>query len=163
MNNKFKYLLFLLLAAILALFLYKKFRVAPSVKFEELHLQNLDGEKIEFGSFTGKKLIVSFGASWCINCIDELNTLKKIKDKELSDVEIIVISDESLDRIAAFRAKKEYPVTFLKMDSEFAAIGIHSIPTTYIFNTKLELKKEEVGYIAWEDTSTLEHLKKLME
>lgn len=163
MAGKLKYVILLLLGAAVGFYLYNKYRVAPQVKFADLNLTDLNGNKVQFTSFQGKKLVVSFGASWCINCIEELNTLKKIKDSQLADVEIVVISDETTERIQAFKSRKEYPFTFLKMDKEFSAIGIHSIPTTYIFNTRLELKKEQVGYIAWEDPSTLQHLKKLME
>jgi thiol-disulfide isomerase/thioredoxin len=106
---------------------------------------------------------VSFGASWCGNCIEELNTLKKIKEQQLADVEVICISDEDIETIIAWKEKRQYPFTFLKLNTHFNAINIFSIPTTYIVNTKLRVVKETVGYIDWEDESTCNHLKKLME
>ncbi len=144
-------------------YLYKKYNVPPTIDFTKLELYDLDTNKIDFNTFKGKKLIVSFGASWCPNCIDELNTLKKIKEKSLSGIEIICISDEDLETIVKWRKRKEYPFTFLKMNAPFNSAGVFSIPTTYILNTKLQVKDETVGYIAWENESTVEHLKKLME
>jgi len=163
MNNKLKYAILILLAGLLGLFLYNKYRVAPTIDFKKLPLTDLSGTPVTFESFKGKKLIVSFGASWCPNCIDELNTLKEIKENSLSDVEVIVISDEDLERVKSFKERKEYPFTFLKMQQPFNSIGVNAIPTTYIVNINLEVKEEKVGYINWEDPSTLEHLKKLME
>lgn len=144
-------------------YFYKKYNVPPTIDFTKLELYDLDTNKIDFNTFKGKKLIVSFGASWCPNCIDELNTLKKIKEKRLSGIEIICISDEDLETIVKWRKRKEYPFTFLKMNAPFNSAGVFSIPTTYILNTKLQVKDETVGYIDWENESTVEHLKKLME
>lgn len=146
-----------------AFYFYNKYRVAPKVNFPVLPLTDLNGTTVNFSDFKGKKLIVSFGASWCPNCIDELNTLKKINDSKLSGIEVVVISDEPIEKVTGFKERREYPFTFLKMSKSFSEIGINSIPTTYIVNTKLEVVKEQVGYIDWEDESTLNHLKTIME
>jgi peroxiredoxin len=145
------------------LFFYNKYRVAPSIAFDKLNLQDTSGSVVTIGDFKGKKLIVSFGASWCVNCIEELNTLKKISDSELSDMQIVVISDEGLERIKSFQKRKNYPFIFLKMDKPFQSIGINSIPTTYIFNRNLQIKLEKVGYLNWEDPSFVEHTRQISE
>jgi thiol-disulfide isomerase/thioredoxin len=163
MQKKWLLLGLFLVGGLIAFYFYKKYKVAPAVNFSQLELTDLNNEKIAIENFKGKKLIISFGASWCPNCIDELNTLKKIKDKSLSDVEIVVISDEDVETISSWKTRKEYPFTFLKMNKPFNSVNIFSIPTTYILNTQLEVKKEKVGYIDWEDPSHVEHLKKLME
>jgi peroxiredoxin len=163
MSKKWIYPVGLIIAAFLAFYMYQKFRVAPSIKLNELNLSNLKGEDVSFETFKGKKIVLSFGASWCGNCREELDLLTAIKDRDLSDVEIIVISDEPLEKIIRFKEKRGYPFTFLKMDKPFHEIGINSIPTTYIINTKLEIKQETVGYLNWEDPSNLQYLKKLME
>jgi thiol-disulfide isomerase/thioredoxin len=163
MNNKLKYFIFGLLGLLLALYFYNKYRVAPAVDFSKVELFDLEGKPVQLADRKGKKLVVSFGASWCGNCIEELGMIGKIKDAQLQDVEVVVISDEDMDRVRAFQQRKNYPFTFLKMNGSFASIGVNAIPTTYIFNTKFEIKDETVGYIDWEDPSTVEHLKKLME
>ena len=71
--------------------------------------------------------------------------------------------DEPLEKIMSFKEKTDYPFTFLKLTKGFNEIGIFSIPTSYIVNTKLEVKKETVGYLDWKDPSTAEHLVKLMD
>lgn len=131
--------------------------------FSKLKLYNLDEERVSFESFKGKKLVISFSASWCPNCLDEMREMNDIKDVKLSDVEVVIISDEPMEKIMAWKERLDYPFTFLKLEQNFNDIGIFSIPTSYIVNTKLEVKKEEVGYIDWKDESTAEHLKKLME
>jgi Redoxin len=151
------------LAVCIGFYLYTKYRVAPVINFSTLSLNDLNGNPVKFEKFKGKKLVVCFSASWCGNCWQELKTINKIKLSQLQDVDVLVISDEQGDNVLKFDAKFPGTFKYLKLTTDFASIGIHSIPTTYIFDTQLQLKKEQVGYLNWEDPSTLEHLKKLME
>lgn len=160
-----KYINIILIALVLlgAFYLYNKYRVAPTLDFNKLSLVDLQGNPFDFNSLKGQKTIVSLGASWCPNCINELNAIKKIKDIELSDVVVVVIDDEPLDKVNAFKERKNYPFLFVKLNGSFPDIGIHSIPVNYIFNKDLVLKKQQVGEIHWDDPSTLAHYKTLME
>lgn len=163
MNKKWINLLFLVIAALVGFYFYNKYKVAPSIDFSKLTLVDLQEQPVKFESFKGKKLVVCFSASWCPNCLDELRELNDIKNNELKDVEVLVISDEPLEKIMSFKEKTNYPFIFLKLTKGFNEIGIFSIPTSYIVNTKLEVKKETVGYLDWKDASTAEHLVKLMD
>lgn len=161
MSKKWINILFLLLGVIIALFFYNKYRVAPNIKLTELPLSDEHGNAYRFENLKGKKLVVSFYASWCGNCLQELKEINKIKDSELSDVEIICITDESLEKLNQFKNENAYPFTFLKLNKIFPDIGINSIPVTYLVNQNLEIVKEQVGYFDWQDPSTLNHLKSL--
>ncbi len=157
------YPLGLAIAALIAFFFYQKYKVAPSIDLKTLQLSDLEGRDVRIDQFEGDKILLSFGASWCGNCWEELNDLADINAAELKDVHVIVVSDEPLEKVARFKEKGSFPFTFLKMKVPFSSIGIHSIPTSYIVNTRLEVKKETVGYIDWKDPSTRQHLKTLME
>jgi thiol-disulfide isomerase/thioredoxin len=158
-----KYILFALLAGLAALYFYNKYRVAPGMDFNKLALTDLDGNPFQWKSLEGKKMVVSFGASWCINCREEMQLLNRIKDKDLSDVTIVIIDDEPLERVRSFSLANGYPFLFLKIEQSFPSIGVNAIPVNYIVNRKLQVTYEEVGAIEWEDGSTMEHMKKLME
>ena len=127
MNNKLFYGLILFLALLVAFYLYQKYRVAPSINLQELVLTDLNGQLVSIENFRGKKVVLSFGASWCGNCKQELNELKKIKNTELSNDEVVVISDEPIEKIISFKEKNDYPFTFLKMQKLFGDIGINEI------------------------------------
>lgn len=163
MSPKIKYIFFAVLLLLAVLYFYKKYNVAPSVDFAKLDLQYLDGERVNWQDFKGKKLVVSLGASWCGNCREELKELSKVKDTKLEDVEVVVISDEPMEKVQRFSEMYSYPYIYLKLNQPFPSIGINSIPTTYIINTALEVQDEQVGYIDWSDASTVEHLHKLMD
>lgn len=163
MNNKWISGLLLLLAVLAGLYFYNKYRVAPAIAFPKLALTDMQGREVKFESFKSKKLVVCFSASWCGNCWDELKTIKSIKDTELADVEVLVISDEPVEKIGAFIRRFDTSFTYLQLQTKFADIGINALPTTYILNGNLEVKKKNVGYLNWKDPSTLQHLKTLMQ
>lgn len=161
MSKKLINLFLLLIAALVGIYFYNKYRVAPDLKLNELNLVDENGAGFNINSLKGKKVVISFYASWCGNCLEELEVINKIKDKELSDVEIVCITDESLEKLNKFKSNSGYPFTFLKLDKRFPDIGIHSIPVTYIVNRDLQIVKEQVGYLHWDDPSTLNHIKGL--
>jgi peroxiredoxin len=163
MNKKWIYALGLVITAVVIVYLYKHYRVAPAINFNQLSLVDLEGQPVKFESFKGKKTVVCFSASWCGNCLEELRDINSVKAEHLADIDILVISDEPMEKIISFKNRTAYPFTFLKMNQSFNDISIHSIPTSYVLNTKQEIMKETVGYLDWKDPSTLEHLKKLME
>jgi len=161
MIKKWINLFLLILALIAGLYFYNKYNVAPDIKLNELNLSTTDGGKFDINTLKGKKLVIAFYASWCGNCLEELEEINKIKNTELQDIEIICITDESLELLNDFKNKKLYPFTFLKLNTRFSEIGIYSIPVTYIVNKDLKIVKEQVGYLHWDDPSTLNHIKGL--
>jgi thiol-disulfide isomerase/thioredoxin len=145
-------LLAFFIAFLIGMYVYNKYHVAPKIDISKLEIVNANNQKFDIKSLKGKKVIISFYASWCPNCIDEL-----------SDITVLAITDESIEKLVSFRDKKQYPFTFMKLTNPFSDIGIVSIPTVYLVNTNNEIVYDKVGYINWEDESTLSHLKKLME
>lgn len=156
-------LLFIAMSVIGGMYFYNKYRVAPSIDLHKLEILSEDTLQFDFNSLKGKKVIVSFYASWCPNCIEELKELNKIKNEKLKETIVLAITDESLEKMVWFRDKKNYPFTFLKLNSSFNSIGINSIPTTYLLNTKGEIVYNKVGYIDWSDNSNIEHLLEIMK
>jgi len=155
MSKKTTYIIILIaLFGVAGLYIFNKYRVAPTIEISKLNVVDQDTIKFDITSLKGKKVIVSFYASWCPNCIEELQVL---------NIEVLAITDESIEKLVAFKTKTQYPFTFLTITGTFPEIGINSIPVTYLLNTKGEVVYNNVGYIEWNDESTLNHLKSLME
>ena len=164
MTKKTTYIILAIaILAIIGMYFYNKYKVAPTIQVDKLEILNEDTTKFEISSLKGKKVIISFYGSWCPNCLEELEILNSIKNEKLNDIEILAITDESMEKLTSFKNKKQYPFTFLKLNASFPEIGIASIPTTYLLNTKGEIVYNKVGYIQWDDESNLNHLKSLME
>jgi hypothetical protein len=65
----------------------------------------------------------------------------------LAGYEMLAITDENLEKLTEFKTKTQYPFTFLTLTKVFSDIGINSIPTTYLLNTKGEIVYNNVGFI----------------
>ncbi len=164
MSKKTTYIILILaILGVVGLYFFNKYNVAPVLKVAQLDVMDENSTKFDIASLKGKKVIVSFYASWCPPCREELEVLNKIKEQKLAGIEILAITDEGIEKLMDFKQKKQYPFTFLTLNAPFANIGINSIPVTYLLNTKGEVVYNNVGYIDWDDESTLEHLKGLMD
>ena len=164
MSKKTTYILLIVaILGVAGLYFYNKYNVAPTIDVARLEVIDQDTVLFDITSLKGKKVIISFYASWCGNCLEELKTLSEIKDSKLSDITILAITDEELDKLVSFKETTQYPFTFLTLTKQFPSIGINSIPVTYLLNTKGEVVYNNVGYIDWKDESTLNHLKALMD
>lgn len=153
----------LVIAGFLLFYLFQKYRVAPEMDFGVLELRDTMGNKVSLADRKGKKMVICFSASWCGPCRAELQAIHQVKAEVLPDAEIVVISDEPMEKVKMFGGMTGYPFLFLKSERPLAELGIHSIPTSYLVNSSMKVVKEEVGYIDWKDPSTAEHLRKLME
>jgi len=156
-------LLIIAIFALIAMYLFNKYKVAPKIDIANLVVVDSTSAKFDIKSLKGKKVIVSFYASWCPDCLKELKVLDEIKNEKLNDVEVLAITDETMEKLILFKNKKHYPFRFLKLSKSFNDLKIFSIPTVYLLNTKGEIVYQKVGYINWKDESELHHLKSLMD
>ena len=60
--------------------------MAPSIQVDKLEILNEDTTKFEISSLKGKKVIISFYASWCPNCLEELEILNSIKNENFEEI-----------------------------------------------------------------------------
>lgn len=163
MKNRNITLLIVLVIGLIAWFLFSKYRVAPEVDMFSQELYDADGNKTNLGKFRGKKLIVTYWATWCGQCLKELKVLNEIKGAKLSDVEIIAITDDEQDVMSDFITRKNYPFHFFRIGKKFSDIGIHAIPVNYLVNTKGNVVFNKVGSPDWEDNSFIAKAQSMME
>ena len=144
-----------LLVVLVALYQYQKYRVAPKADLAKLVCTDTLGNTINIASYKDKKIILLFFATWCGDCLKEMKQLDEVMKNNLKDVEVIAISDEPMEKITAFAARKKYPYTFLQLNKPFASIDIYAIPVTYLINTKGEVVYSKVVAINWKDPSVI--------
>lgn len=162
-QQKWMYTLGFILLLILGFYFYRKYKIAPDLTVSALPLTSLDGEAVKLDDLRGKKTLICFGASWCGPCRQEMKLMQAIRTTVLKDVRVIFISDEPLETVQKMYEASRYDFEWLKLEQTFSAIGINSIPTSYLLNTGGRVVKQTVGYIDWEDPSTARHLLKIME
>jgi len=66
-------------------------------------LQTLKGERFKFASVKGKVVVISFWASWCKPCIQELGFLKKLKKKLDNGFVVLAVSTDDPNTMASVR------------------------------------------------------------
>lgn len=125
----------------------------------------LDGKAISSTSFSGKSLFLTFFATWCPPCIEEIPNLIQLQDKYgKDDFSVIGLS---VDQGGAAVVKKfvekksvNYPVVMADMQTMRDFGGVYGIPVSFLVNKKGNVVKKYTGYVS---LSVLEKdLKKIM-
>ena len=139
-----------------AAFLYKRYRIPPTIDLPVMSLTDMNGNKVSLQSYAGHPLFLSFFATWCGPCMRELPELADLKSK-LSDqkIQVICISDESMDKLQNLQSQVGERLIILHSEKSFHDMGIYTYPTNYIFNASGMKVYEKVNPEAWESKEVM--------
>jgi len=113
----------------------------------------VDGKMVSSKDYKGKVLLVTFFATWCPPCMQEVPTLMELH-KELGPKGFAVLAlsvDEGGPGIVAKlveRRKINYPVLMADRSTADEFGGIAGIPTSFLVNRKGHVVKRYPGYVA---------------
>jgi thiol-disulfide isomerase/thioredoxin len=153
-----------LLLAVIAIgigaFFYKRYHVPPAIDMPAITLTDLSGNKVTLQSYSGKPLFVSFFATWCGPCIQEMPDLIDLKAK-LSDknLTIVCISDEPIEKLQKVETYAGDQLIFLHSETSLHDIGIYTYPTNYIFNAKGKKVYDKVNPDHWNEPALVEQIR----
>ena len=128
---------------------------AQSKSFPKIDLKTLDNTIINTASFNndGKLMVVSFWATWCKPCIKELSTIaEEYEDwQDETGVKIIAISIDDSRNMSKVKPKVnaelwDYEVYCDPNADLKRALGINTVPHTFIINDNLEILWQHSGY-----------------
>lgn len=160
MRYKWIAVLVLVLAAGIGGYLYNKYRIAPSVQFSTLDLVDLNGNQIDLEELKGKKVFVNFFGTWCGPCLHEFPVLEKTQALlENEDFVFICVSDEDPAKLKAFKQRVSARIVIAHSKRPLKSMGINTIPTNYVLDTKGEIVMKQVGEITSSPTAFAEHLR----
>jgi peroxiredoxin len=127
--------------------------VMAATKMPTFALENVrDGKIVDSSSFKGRVLLLTFFATWCPPCSEEVPVLVKLQ-KDMADAGFSVIG-MSVDQqgpsiVAKFVEKREinYPVLLAgsKTANDFG--GVFEIPVAFLINKTGNVVKKYKGYI----------------
>jgi len=130
---------------------------APTSVFE-----NLDGTPIQLADYKGKRVLLNYWATWCKPCIEEMPVLERLQEKLSRENYIFLFaSDQSVKVIEKFMANKDFDLTYIKFNGDWADAQISALPVTLIYNEVGEQVARFDGAMAWESPEMIEKLKLL--
>ena len=106
------------------------------------------GGSFHFADQRGKKVILSFWASWCTPCRKELPALSAFAAEHPELVVIAVNVDRDSKDAEKFLSSVEVklPVAFDPDARALGPYGVTSMPTMFLFDSKGEVALRKVGY-----------------
>ncbi len=112
----------------------------------------VDGKEVSSSDFEGQVLLVTFFATWCPPCRQEIPTLIKLQKKYApKGFSVIGLSvDEKGPKVVVKLIEKEkinYPVLMSDSRTAKGFGGIAGIPTSFLVNRKGEIVKRYPGYV----------------
>jgi thiol-disulfide isomerase/thioredoxin len=133
-----------------SLFSFSQNRTLPKVD-----LKTLDNNTFNTSDFDndGKPIVISFWATWCKPCIKELNNIAEVYEdwQDETGVKVIAISIDDARNMSKVKPK----VNALLWDYEVycdpngdlkRAMGVGSVPHTFLLNKNKEIVYQHTGY-----------------
>jgi len=126
--------------------------------------------KYAIKDFEGQIIILYFWASWCVDCVSELQSLDALKSKliyeNILDVEIIPISIDfkSIDFIYGIYKEMDIKNLGLFLDQNkkiMKAIGVRGVPCTIVLDKDLMQIMKVSKNIKWDSANIIEQIIKL--
>jgi thiol-disulfide isomerase/thioredoxin len=134
----------------------------------EFTLQSLDGKKVSLSSFKGKLVFLSFWATWCGPCKQELPSVQamynKLKAKGFEIIAVDVMEDQKTVSNFVKANAMTFPVLLDSSGSVGRDYDAGSIPTNYILDRNGKILARIVGYdgIEWTDPGRIALFEKLL-
>jgi len=121
-------------------------------KMPEFELRSaLDGEVVKSKDFSGKVLLITFFATWCPPCRQEVPTLIQLQtDYESKGFSVIGLSVDKGKKVVAKTIKKEkinYPILMAKSKTARDFGGVVGIPISFLVNKQGIIVKRYTGYV----------------
>lgn len=135
-------------------------------------IKTLEGRDFSTSQFDnkGKPIIISFWASWCRPCIKELTAIADLYDdwQEETGVKLIAISvDDSrtINNVRPFVNARSWEYEFyIDTNGDLQrAMGITSVPHTFILNGKGEIVHQHTSYTEGSEHAMFEEIKALVK
>jgi thiol-disulfide isomerase/thioredoxin len=113
--------------------------------------QTIDGKLIQIDSLKGKIIVIDIWATWCGNCINELNSLNAVVEKYKSDgnVVFIAITDEPNEKVNRFLQHRDFNFQHIANAATLKNLLhkslIQEIPKTMVINKNREIVLDLIG------------------
>ena len=126
------------------------FHLLP-IKAPNIYLNFIDGQKLQIDSFKGSPLLVTFWATTCHICIEEIPNLVKLHE-ELNqygfEIIAIAMSYDPPNRVVELSKNKKIPYLIavdIEADADIAFGKINATPTNFLIDSNGKIINKYVG------------------
>ena len=148
------------------------FNSSVAQKIPSVNIKTLEGKTVNTASFenNGDPVIISFWALWCKSCIKELEAISEVYEdwQDETNVKIIAISiddSRSMSKVNPYVNASDWDYeVYLDTNSDLKrAMGVSTVPHTFLLNAKKEIVWQHKGYIDGDENELYKEIKKLVK
>ena len=156
-----------LLFFIITTTIYSQNKSLPSVD-----VKTINGKSININSIENNEMpiVINFWATWCKPCKKELNNIAEVYDEwqDETGVKIIAISIDdtrSMSKVAPYvnSVGWEYEVYLDPNGDLKRAMGVSTVPHTFLLNSKKEIVWQHRGYVDGDEDELFDEIQNLIE
>lgn len=141
-----------------------------SAQVPSVVLKNIEGKSVNTATLTksGKPVIISFFATWCKPCQQELKAIHEVYAdwQDETGVQVVAVSIDEAQNIAKVKPLVdgfgwEYEV-LLDSNSEFKrAMGVNMIPAVFVVDGNGKIVSSHSGYTQGSEKKLIEEVRKM--
>jgi len=159
-----------LFLSLLATILTSTLSIAQNRTLPSVDVKTLEGGSINITALenNGQPIVISFWATWCKPCKKELNTIAEVYEdwQDETGVKLVAISIDdtrSMAKVAPYvnASGWDYEIYIDPNGDLKRAMGISTVPHTFLLNSKKEIVWQHKGYVDGDEEELLEQIKKL--
>jgi peroxiredoxin len=126
----------------------------PGKKAPEFTLKDVNGKSLSLSSLKGNVVLVSFWATWCPPCRDEMPSLNRLyrSTRDKGFVVVAVSTDRGASTVKDFLGKVlvDFPVLLDSGSKVAKEFKVFSLPTTFLLNRDGIIVQKFLGEEEWD-------------
>ena len=159
-----------LFLTITAIAIFSILSTAQSRTLPSVDVKTLNGGTINITTLEndGNPIVISFWATWCKPCKKELNNIAELYEdwQDETGVKLVAISIDdtrSMVRVAPYVNASDWDYeVYLDPNGDLKrAMGVSTVPHTFLLNSKKEIVWQHKGYIDGDEDELYEEIEKI--
>ncbi len=160
-----------ILHLILSLIIFSNITIAQNKELPSTKVTTLDGKPFNIQDIENNgPIIINFWATWCKPCKKELNNIAEVYEdwQEETGVKLIAISIDdtrSMSKVAPYVNSSgwEYEIYLDPNGDLKRAMGVSTVPHTFVLNNKNEIVWQHRGYVDGDEYDLYTEIERLVK